>query len=130
MGDRINERPTFEEISLELERINSNEKKRMAIRKIFGFSIVVAAISILLSLTLLPIFKIKGDSMNPSIESGDVVVVLKFTDIDRGDVVAFNHNNTILIKRVIAVEGDVVNIDEEGNVYINEESIEEPYIDK
>ena len=128
MGNEINERPSFEQITLELGRINSKDKKRKDIRRILGFLIVVAAISILISLMVLPVFQIKGHSMTPNVKTGDIVVGFKLAKIDKGDVIAFNHNNSVLIKRVIAVEGDVVDIDNDGNVYVNDELIEEPYV--
>ena len=128
MAKEINERPELEEIVSELGRISSKDKKKKDIRRILGFAIVVAAISILISLSVLPVFQIKGSSMSPNITSGDVLIGFKLGKINKGDVVAFNHNNAVLVKRVIAVEGDTVDIDEEGNVYVNDEIIEEPYI--
>ena len=128
MGKEINERPEFDEIVSELGRINSKDKKKKDVRRILGFTIVVAAISILISLSVLPVFQIKGYSMSPNIVNGDVVIGFKLSKINKGDVVAFNHNNSVLVKRVIAVEGDTVDIDNDGNVYVNDEMIEEPYI--
>lgn len=128
MGDKINERPSFEEIVLELGRINSKDKHKNDIRRSFGLLIVVAAVSVLISLIFMPVFIVEGHSMSPAIESGDIIVGFKFAKIDKGDVIAFNHNNSVLIKRVIAVEGDVVNIDVDGNVFVNGELIDEPYV--
>ena len=50
------------------------------------------------------------------------------TDFDRGDLIGFYYQGKILLKRVIALPEDIVVIDGEGNVYINEELLEEPYI--
>ena len=130
MGDKVTKRASFEDIALELGRINSKDKKKKDIRKILGFLTVVAAISILISVALLPVFQIKGHSMNPTLKSDDVVIGFKLAKIDKGDIIAFNNNNSVLIKRVIAVEGDIVDIDEDGNVYVNEELIDESYISK
>jgi signal peptidase I len=43
-------------------------------------------------------------------------------------VIAFYYNNNILVKRVIATAGDWVDIDEEGNVFVNGEMLDEPYV--
>ena len=47
---------------------------------------------------------------------------------DRGDIISFYYNNKILVKRVIAFEGEWVNIDEDGNVYVNGALLDEPYV--
>ena len=49
-------------------------------------------------------------------------------DMKPGEVLAFYYNNKILVKRVIAGPGDWVDIDESGNVYVNSELLDEPYI--
>ncbi len=61
-------------------------------------------------------------------QDGDIVVALSNSSFKTGDVIAFYYNNRILIKRVIASAGDWVDIDGDGNVYVNGESLEEPYI--
>ena len=68
--------------------------------------------------------------MTPSLYEGDIVVSLKTTDFGRGDIISFYYNNKILVKRVIAFEGEWVNIDEEGNVYVDGQQLDEPYIDE
>ena len=90
--------------------------------------IVVAAAAVLIAVLLLPVLQISGSSMTESLQDGDIVVALNSSGYKTGDVIAFYYNNNILVKRVIASSGDWVDIDEEGNVYVNDEPLEEPYI--
>ena len=98
------------------------------VRSTFLSLIVVAAIAILVAVLLLPILRIYGKSMNGTLDSGDIVVSIKTSDLKTGDIVAFYYNNNILVKRVIANAGDWVDIDKEGNVYVNNVKMEEPYL--
>ena len=70
---------------------------------------------------ILPIFRIYGSSMNPTLEEGNIVVAaVKNENMKQGDLVAFYFNNKILVKRVIATSGQWVNIDDDGTVYVDE----------
>ena len=100
------------------------------VRSTFLSLIVVAAIVILVAVLLLPILRIYGKSMNGTLDSGDIVVSIKSSDLKTGDVVAFYYNNNILVKRVIANPGEWVDIDKDGNVYVNNVKLEEPYIEE
>ena len=66
--------------------------------------------------------------MNQTLDSGDIVISVKGSAFETGDVIAFYYNNNILVKRVIANPGDWVDIDKDGNVYVNNNLIEEPYL--
>ena len=77
---------------------------------------------------LLPVLQISGTSMTESLQDKDIVVALNSSKYQTGDIIAFYYNNNILVKRVIAASGDWVNIDKDGNVYVNEELLDEPYI--
>jgi len=89
---------------------------------------VVAAFAVLIAVLFLPILRIYGNSMKGTLDSGDIVVSVKSTDFETSDVVAFYYNNNILVKRVIAEAGDWVDMDEEGNVYVNKKKLDEPYL--
>ena len=90
--------------------------------------IVVAAIAILVAMLFLPVLRIYGESMNATLHSGELVVSVKGAKFKTGDVIAFYYNNNVLVKRVIANSGDWVDIDLDGNVYVNNQKIEEPYL--
>ena len=90
--------------------------------------LVVAAVAALIAVLLLPVLQISGTSMTETLQDRDIVVALNSSKYKTGDVIAFYYNNNILIKRVIAGPGDWVNIDEEGNVFVNEVKLDEPYV--
>jgi signal peptidase I len=90
--------------------------------------VVVAAAAVLIAVLVLPVLQISGSSMTDTLQDGDVVVSISTTDYQTGDIIAFYYNNNILVKRVIATAGDWVDIDEEGNVYVNGDLLDEPYV--
>lgn len=90
--------------------------------------LVVAAVAVLLAVFAFPVFKIYGHSMTPALTDGDVVVAVRQSEFQTGDIVAFYYNNKILVKRVIAQAGDWVDIGEDGTVYVNNEPLDEPYL--
>ena len=114
------------EAELERERYKNNYGK--VLRSTAFSLIVVAAAAVLIAVLLLPVLQISGSSMTESLQDGDIVVALNSSGYKTGDVIAFYYNNNILVKRVIASSGDWVDIDEKGNVYVNDEPLEEPYI--
>lgn len=122
--------PASETVRSELERVN-NKKKRITALKFTIFSVVGLISAIVLIIILFtPVLKIHGTSMNPCLNEGDVVIAVKNVDLECGDLVAFYYGNNILVKRYIAGPGQWVNIDEDGNVYVNNQLLEEPYLTK
>ncbi|WP_290172731.1 signal peptidase I, partial [uncultured Dubosiella sp.] len=97
-------------------------------RSTMGVLVVVAALAILAATLWLPVLRIYGTSMTPNLTAGDIVLSVKGSDFKTGDVIAFYYNNKILVKRVIAGPGDWVYIDDDGNVFVNGEEIDEPYV--
>ncbi|MBO7709365.1 MAG: signal peptidase I [Lachnospiraceae bacterium] len=90
--------------------------------------ITVSAVAVLVAVLLLPVLRIYGSSMNPTLNEKEIVVSLKGSSFRTGDIVAFYYNNKILVKRVIANPGDWVDIDENGVVYVNKQALVEPYV--
>lgn len=125
---KVLEMPTSIELEEELERIKYNRRYGRTLRSTIFTLITVAAIAMLVSFLLLPVLQIYGSSMTPTVSDGDLVVALKGSKFEQGDVIAFYYNNKILIKRVIAHTGDWVDIAEDGTVYVNNEAIDEPYL--
>lgn len=119
---------TTQEIENELNRLKYKKKYKNKFASTINILITVAAIAILVATLWLPVLQIYGNSMNPALSDGDIVVSLKNNQFKTGDVIAFYYNNKILVKRVIAQSGDWVNIDEQGNVYVNHELLDEPYL--
>ncbi len=90
--------------------------------------ITVAAIAVLVAVLLLPVLRIYGTSMSPTLDEGNYVLSVKGSNFETGDVIAFYYNNKILIKRVIAQPGEWVDIAKDGTVYVNNVKIDEPYV--
>jgi signal peptidase I len=120
--------PATDELTGAVKRERYLHKFRTTIRSTFLSLVVVAAVAVLVAVLFLPILRIYGKSMNGTLDSGDVVVSVKSSSLKTGDVIAFYYNNNILVKRVMANPGDWVDIDKEGNVYVNNKLIEEPYL--
>lgn len=120
--------PRLSDLLNEIKREEEKHRYNVILRSTISILIVVVAIAILIATLWLPVLQIYGVSMVPTLTDGDIVLAVKSTDLKRGDMVAFYYGNKLLIKRCIAGPGEIVNIDKEGNVYVNNEYIVEPYI--
>ena len=120
--------PTVAQLEQELKRETYRRRYNRVLRSTIYTLITVAAVAVLVATLFLPVLRIYGTSMTPTTTDGDIVVSVKGGSFERGDVVAFWFNNKILVKRVIAQAGEWVDIDEAGNVSINGEPLDEPYL--
>lgn len=120
--------PDVEEVRRELQRVTYRMKFGSVLRSTVFTLVVVASLAVLVATLWMPVLRIYGLSMAPSIVDKDIVVSVKESHFIPGDIVAFYYNNKILVKRAIAESGDWVDIDEEGNVYVNQRKLEEPYL--
>ena len=120
--------PSLAEIQRERKRIRREAYYRQALRGTVSVLVVVAAVAVLIATLFLPILQISGDSMSPTLEHDEIVVLLKTKDFQRGDLIGFYYQGKILLKRVIALPEDEVAIDAEGNVYVNGALLDEPYV--
>ena len=122
--------PTTEELQEAYDKVSFRDRLRKSIISTTNILIVVAAVAILVAMLFLPVLRIYGQSMNSTLVSGELVVSVKNASFHTGDIIAFYYNNNILVKRVIANSGDWVDIDLDGNVYVNHELIDEPYLNE
>lgn len=122
--------PSIDQLREELAREQYRRSYSRVLRSTIFSLLVVAAVTVLLAVLLLPVLRISGTSMTETLYDGDIVVAISGSNYKTGDVVAFYYNNTILVKRVIATSGDWVDIDESGNVYVNGELLDEPYVNE
>lgn len=120
--------PELDLLEAELEREQYKSRYGRVLRSTAFSLIVVAAAAVLIAVLVLPVLQISGTSMTDSLQDEDIVVALNSNSYRTGEIIAFYYNNNILVKRVIASAGDWVDIDEQGNVYVNEELLEEPYV--
>ena len=120
--------PDLSLLEAELEREQYKNSFGQVLKSTVFSLLVVAAVSVLIAVLLLPVLQISGTSMTESLQDEDIVVALNSKKYKTGDIIAFYYNNNILVKRVIAAAGDWVNIDTDGNVDVNDELLDEPYI--
>ena len=119
---------TVEPLEAELRRIKSKGRYHQVLISTISSLITVAAIAILGATMMFPVLRIWGSSMTPTLEEGQIVLSLKGSRFDTGDVIAFYYNNMILVKRVIAGPGQWVDIRDNGAVYVDDKPLDEPYV--
>ena len=128
MDNNIKALPETEEIRKAYEQVSYTRRLRRSVVSTVNILIVVAAVAVIVATLLLPVLRIYGDSMRDTLDNGDLVVSVKGASFETGDVIAFYYNNNILVKRVIAGPGQWVDIDTDGNVYVDQQAVEEPYL--
>lgn len=125
----IPELPDTAELEEAVRRDRYYHRFRNMVTSTFLTLVVIAAVAVLVAVLFLPVLRIYGKSMRGTLDNGDIVVSVKSSNMKTGDVIAFYYNNNILVKRVIAGPGDWVDIDKDGNVFVNNERLNEPYLD-
>lgn len=120
--------PSLEELEEERRRLNRRSQFGSALGSTVGILLVVAAIAVLLATLCFPVLRIYGSSMSPTLAEGEIVVAVKTTDLEQGDLVCFYYGNKLLVKRYIAGAGQWVNIDENGVVSVDGVALDEPYL--
>lgn len=122
--------PELSQLENELNRVKYNSRYRKVLQRTIYTLIVVAAVAVLVATIWMPVLQIYGSSMAPTLSEGDIVVSVKGSDFRQGDLVAFYIGNKILVKRCIAGPGQWVNIDADGNVFVDGKQLDEPYLEE
>lgn len=120
--------PSEKQLKAELARLRYQQRYRTVLRSTICTLIVVAAVAVLVATIWMPVLQIYGSSMTPTLSEGDIVVCFKMSDIKRGDLVAFYLGNKLLVKRCVALPGQTVDIDGDGNVTLDGVPLDEPYV--
>lgn len=121
---------TVSQIENELKRETYKSKYIKILTSTIYALVIISAVSALIATLIMPVLQISGSSMSPTFNEGEIVVSIKTKKIENGEVIAFYHGNKILVKRVIAGAGSYVNMDEEGNVYVDGKILKEHYIEE
>ena len=121
--------PTKKQVETERKRYRRQKAYNKALRGTVYVLTIVAAVAVLIATLVLPVLQIEGTSMEPALSNGDVVLLMKTTRFERGDLCGFTWNNKLLIKRVIGLPGDWIEIDTDGTIYLNGDKLEEPYVE-
>lgn len=116
------------DIQAEVQRLQQKKRNRLIFRNTLIFLLAVVALAVLLAQTIFPVMQTLGNSMAPTLQQGDTLVAVKTSKLHEGDLVAFYFNNRLLVKRVIGLPGDTVDIDKNGQVTVNGKALKEPYV--
>ena len=122
--------PTKEQIETERKRYRRKRAYNRALSGTVYVLTFVAAVAVLIATLVLPVLQIEGSSMEPTLVNGDIVLLTKTVNFDRGELCGFSWNNKLLIKRVVGTPGDWIEIDIDGTVYLNGEKLDEPYVEQ
>jgi len=120
--------PSIEQIESERDRLRYRSRYSRTLKSTIAVLVVVAALAVLIATLWMPVLRIYGTSMVPTLSDGQIVISVKTESFEPGDIAAFYLGNKLLIKRYIAGPGEWVNLDEAGNVYLNGEPLGEPYL--
>lgn len=120
--------PSKKQVETERKRYRRQKAYNKALQGTIYVLTIVAAVAVLISTLILPVLQIEGTSMEPTLSNGDIVLLMKTTRFDHGDLCGFTWNNKLLIKRVVGLPGDWVEIDTDGTIYLNGEKLDEPYV--
>lgn len=118
--------PTVKQLQKELERVRYQQKLFRALRGTLVLLLVIAAAAAVTAAAL-PVFSVQSDCMAPALAKGDVVVGLRGDVFSQGDLAVFQFDGKTIIRRVIAVEGDVVDVRPDGTVVVNDQLLSETY---
>ena len=122
--------PTKQQVETERKRYRRQKAYNKALSGTVYVLTIVAAVAVLIATLILPVLQIEGTSMEPTLVNGDIVLLTKTVNFDRGELCGFSWNNKLLIKRVIGLPGDWIEIDTDGTVYLNGEQLDEPYAEQ
>lgn len=121
--------PSVEQVESELKNIGYKKKFRSTMLSTISILIVVAAVAVLVSTLFFPVVQVAGSSMEPSLKEGDILVLIKSDKVEYGDMCCVSWQNKTLLKRVIGLSGDVIDMDDDGNVHVNGKLLDEPYVE-
>ena len=124
---RIISLPSKQQVETERKRYRRQKAYNKALGGTIYVLTIVAAVAVLIATLVLPVLQIEGKSMEPTLVNGDIVLLTKTVNFNRGELCGFSWNNKLLIKRVIGIPGDWIEIDTDGTVYLNGEKLDEPY---
>lgn len=120
--------PSEEAVKAERKRLQYRRKWRKTLLNTVYVLIVVAAVSVLAATLFIPVLQVSGTSMEPTLYDRDIILLYKTPNFETGELCAFYYQNKLLLKRVIGSPGDIIDIDNDGNVSVNGEVLDEPYV--
>ena len=122
--------PTLAQVMTERQKLAlRSRRRRAAVTFVVSFLLTLLGGALVL-LMFLPVLEVSGGSMEPTLQDGDILLLLRPGTIRSGELCGIYAQNRLILKRVIGLPGDVVDMDEGGTVYINGMQLQEPYVSK
>ena len=121
--------PGLEEIDAELRRIRAKRRRAKWRRAMLLLMVLALVAGAVVSLNFFSFLKVSGNSMEPTLKSGDVVLYRKEASLEPGSIVVIERSGTTIVKRIIGIAGDIISITATGSVYVNVKLLEEDYLD-
>ena len=112
--------PSTAEVEAERERLAYRSRYMRVLRSTVYTLLVVAAVEVMLATLFMQLLQVSGDS----------ILLVKSSDMKTGDLCGFYWQNKLLLKRIIGLPGDVIELDEDGVVTVNGQTLDEPYVDE
>lgn len=81
---------------------------------------VFSLICVLVFTFVLKFTRMSDNDMYPALQDGDLMIGYRLDkNYDRGDLIQFERNGSLSVRRIIGLPGDVINIDRSGNLFVN-----------
>lgn len=122
--------PTLAQIKGERRKLDRRSHHRRGFYAFFLSFLFTVTGGLMLLLLFLPVLEVSGSSMEPTLRDGDILILCKPTVIKTGELCGMYARDRLILKRVIALSGDVVDMDDAGNVFVNGTELQEPYVSK
>jgi signal peptidase I len=122
--------PTLAQVREERRKLYRRSLRMRALSAfLLSLSLTVTGSGLIL-LIFLPVLEVSGSSMEPTLQDGDILVLQRPDSIQTGEMCGMYAQGRLILKRVIGLPGDVVNMDDSGDVYVNGVMLQEPYISR
>ena len=125
---RAPETPSIDALREELKRSRYRRSYAAALRHTIVVLVLIVLVSLAASWLFFPAMRLHSDAMAPTLQRGDVVVAIKHASCSPGDIIAYNDQDKLMVRRVIALDGDTVQVTEDGAVLVNGRLLDEPYV--
>lgn len=120
--------PTVDQLKSELIRSTKNKRARNVLRDVLITLMLIILFAFAASYYFFSVIQVRASGMSPTLENNNIVVGIKKAQPNKGDIIAFYFQDQLLVKRIIAIEGDIVSISSTGAVTVNGNLLNEPYV--
>lgn len=120
--------PSVEEIRQEIRRVQRKKERNIWRNALLVMILLALAVSGVAYAKHIAVIRVSGNSMEPALRSGDILMYQRSADVEYGSIVVIERDDVLMIKRVIGMPGDQIALTEEGQVIRNGSVLDEPYI--